>query len=488
MADKLLIALVALPLLGALWAALQPRRGALVGTLVSLALAVVALQATVLVAGDGTIRHVIGGWQSGLGIALRMDALAAPFIVLNAVVALAGSVYASRYFPAHRATYFWPQWLMLLTALNALVLADDLFNIYVALELLGLSAVGLAAMGHGSRALSAALRYLAVGLVASMLYLAGVALMYFSHGTLDIPSLSALVAADAGTGNEQAQASGQGLALALISAGLMMKAALFPLHFWLPPAHGSAPAPVSAVLSALVVKAAWYLMLRLWLELFEPVIGENAARWLAVLAAAGVLWGSWQALRAPRLKLVAAYSSIAQLGYLFLAIPLLLALPAGGERQALLAAVVVFAQGHGLAKAALFLAAGVIQQRAGHDDIARLGGTVQCLPATAFTLGLAGAALIGLPPSGAFLGKWFLLDSAIGSGQGWIALVILAGSLLAGAYVFRFISHAFGHKASPGKAITLAREEWPALLLALGATVLLGLGAAPVWTLLETPS
>ncbi len=115
-----------------------------------------------------------------------------------------------------------------------------------------------------------------------------------------------------------------------MSAGLLIKSALFPLHFWLPPAHANAPAPVSAALSALVVKAAFYLMLRLWLDLFQPAVDarRRPGCW-GCSAPAAVLWGSWNALRAQRLKLLAAYSTVAQLGYLFLFFPLLAALPAG---------------------------------------------------------------------------------------------------------------------------------------------------------------
>ncbi len=138
-----------------------------------------------------------------------------------------------------------------------------------------------------------------------------------------------------------------------------------------------------------------------------------------------MLWGSWNALRVERLKLLAAYSTVAQLGYLFLFFPLLSALPAGVARETAFGALVLLAITHGFAKSALFLAAGVILQRAGHDRIAELGGRPSALPVTTFTLALAGMALIGLPPSGSFLAKWQLLvrchrrrPVALGAGGG----------------------------------------------------------------------
>jgi len=258
------------------------------------------------------------------------------------------------------------------------------------------------------------------------------------------------------------------------------------LHFWLPPAHASAPAPVSAVLSALVVKAAFYLLLRLWLDVFPAVVTAQAAAVLGMLGAGAILWGSWRALHAERLKVLAAYSTVAQLGYLFLFFPLLQALPSDASRDLALGGLVILALTHGFAKAGLFLAIGVVQQRSGHDTIRDLDGTAQRLPATTFAIALAGVALIGLPPSGAFLGKWQLLAGAFAAGQWLWILVIVIGSLLAAAYVFRVLGHAFGHGPYPSVAVAVAREEWPALMLTALAAVVLGLAGAPVWSVLET--
>jgi len=420
----------------------------------------------------GEVTQALGGWEPGLGIALHADGLSASLLLMTSLVVLAGGVYAGRYFAAaEQGERFWPLWLLMVTALNALFLSGDLFNLYVTLELLGLSAVALAALGGKREALQAALRYLMLGLLGSMAFLAGVTLMYAGYGVLDMAELSALVRPERVTW----------VALALMSAGLLLKSALFPLHFWLPPAHASAPAPVSAALSALVVKAAFYLVLRLWLDLFQPVL-TPAASWMAgLLGAFAVLWGSWSALRAQRLKLMAAYSTVAQLGYLFMFLPLLAALPPGPGRDAAFGALVLLALTHGFAKSALFLSAGVIQQHAGHDRIADLGGTARALPVTTFALALAGVALIGLPPSGSFLAKWQMISSAFAVGQGLWVPVVAGGSLLAAGYVFRLLGHAFSQGDRPGPALTQGRLEVPALLLSLVATAALGLGASHVW-------
>ncbi len=424
---------------------------------------------------QGPVRYLVGGWETGLGIALHVDGLSALLLMMSALVVMAGSIYASAYFKkSTERAHFWPLWLLLWTALNALLLSGDLFNLYVTLELLGLTAVALTAMGASKAAVEAALRYLMAGLLGSMMFLAGVSLIYAGYGTLELSVLTQSVAPE-----PVAWA-----ALALMTAGLLLKTALFPLHFWLPPAHGSAPAPVSAVLSALVVKVAFYLVLRLWHDVFADLVTPMAANLLGLLGGAAVLWGSWSALRAARLKLLAAYSTVAQLGYLFLFFPLLFAIPPGAARDAALGGLVILALTHGFAKAGLFLAIGIVQQRCGNDNIEQLDGTVQFLPATTFAIALGGVALIGLPPSGAFLGKWQLLAGSVATGQWLWVLITLTGSLLAAAYVFRLLGHAFGQGRYPQRPVTVAREEWPALLLTAVAAIGLGLGGMPVWNLL----
>ena len=318
------------------------------------------------------------------------------------------------------------------------------------------------------------MRYLLAALLGSLLYLLGVALLYHSYGTLDIALLATRVEASPALW----------AALGLISAGLALKTALFPLHFWLPPAHASAPAPVSALLSALVVKASLYILLRLWLSVFSALAGaENVAAMFGILGAAAVIWGSLQALRQSRLKLMVAYSTVAQLGYMFMVFPL--AAGAGlivGASAWNATAYLMFS--HALAKAAMFLAAGNLLRFGEHDRIADLDRVAQRLPITVAAFGIAGVSIIGLPPSGGFIGKWLLLEAALGQGRWDLAVVMILGSLLAAAYIFKVVGHAFT-QASVAHAPreVHACMEWAALLLAIAA-LLLGFVATPVLALL----
>ncbi len=484
MMDSLVVAILA-PLLGAVVVTLWPTQAQRLGLAAAVLAAAAGLTVTAEVWTNGVLRSELGGWGVPLAIALQADGLSAALLGMTSLVALSVSLYAVGDFRSSAdgeptaddatARHFWPLWLLLWSALNALFLAGDLFNLYVTLELLGLSAAALGALTGSREAVEANLRYLLVGLLGSLIYLLGVALIYTAYGVLDIGLLAEII-----TPGPVAST-----AMALMLGGLMLKAALFPLHFWLPPAHANAPAPVSAVLSALVVKAAFYLVLRLWLDLYGPITPLSAANLLGLLGAAAVLWGSWRALRAERLKVLAAYSTVAQMGYLFIGFPLIAAAAPGPARDNLIAAVVLLALTHGFAKAGFFLAAGMVKKTAGHDRIDDLGGAAQALPAATFTIGLAGVALIGLPPSGTFVAKWIMLEQSLILGLWWWVPVMMVGTLLAVGYVFRVLSRAFNREPTPYRFVSDARAEVPALLLGALAAAALGLAAQPLWTLLH---
>ena len=456
-------ALILLPLSGGVACFLLPASARTLGllTVALVGLAVMGLGWQLL--GQGVYEHAVGGWDAPLGIELAADGLSLLMLAMTALVGFGVSLYATGYFEPAQSSRFWPLWLLLLCALNALFLSGDLFNLYITLELVGLAAVALTALQGGRDALIGAMRYLLATLLGSLLYLLGVALLYHGFGTVDLALLSERV-----TPSPVAWA-----VLGLICAGLLLKTALFPLHFWLPPAHASAPAPVSAVLSALVLKAAFYILLRLWLAIFAD-ISEGVTALFGLLGTGAILWGSLQALRQTRLKLLVAYSTVAQIGYLFLAYPL-----ASGMGVTAWSAMAYLAFSHALAKAAMFLAAGNMIYFGGHDRIADLDRVVQRLPLTAGAFALAGVSIIGLPPSGGFNGKWLLLQAALTQGRWDLVGVILLGGLLAAAYIFRVMGNTFTQAPGSHDPVSVpARMQWAAMLMAAGA-VLVGFLASP---------
>lgn len=472
-----LVLTLTLPLLGAIVSVAAPRRAEVLVRTATLIMVGLAVALTAHVALSGPVVIAIGQWMPPLGIELMADGPAVLFLLVNALVMAAVVLFSlkphGQLGSDSRLVYtFRPLLLLLWGALNAIFVSRDLFNLYVGLELASLAAVALVGIERKRDSLNAALRYLLFALTGSLFYLLGVVLIYAAHGTLDI----GLLAGQLGTYPTDA------LAIGAMTAGLAAKAALFPFHVWLPPAHAGAPAPASAVLSALVPKASFYITLRLWFEAAPGAANEIAVNVIGSLGALAVIYGSVMALRQPRLKLVIAYSTVAQIGYLFIIFPLALGAAAEASESVADAAwngTLFQALSHALAKAAMFLCAGLILEAAGHDRIDRLAGLVQVLPMTLFAFGLAAITLMGLPPSGGFMAKYLLVSASLEGGVPVWGLVVLSGGLLTTAYLYRPMAAAFRRSDPASAAVFQPVERWrQALPLGL-AIASLALGILP---------
>lgn len=327
-------------------------------------------------------------------------------------------------------------------------------GLYVTLELLALSAVALVALA-GRKSWRPALNYLLLSLAGSMLYLLGVALLYGRYGVLDVMLLAELTTDDRLTR----------LAMVTMTLGLMLKGALWPLHLWLPAAHAGAPTAVSALLSSVVVKGPLFILWLLWVEMAPAELHRGAGLVMALAGVLALLCGGWQSLRAPHLKVVVAYSTVAQLGYALLALGLLLF----WDVPRLYVALWLFVLAHGLAKVSMFLAAGEMQETFGSRQVHAVTGASQTMPLAMFAFAVAGGSLIGLPPSGGFLAKWELLLPVVQQPERWPwLLAILAGTLMSAAYVFRVVVVAFDRAHPNNPAYQVDRwAQWLALVPAL---------------------
>src|SRR5262245_51902497 len=418
----LLVLSVVVPVVGILLAFATGGRRAERIALATMPLGLV-IAAAILVAlrrADAPLVYLLGGWAPPLGLALRADGLSAVMMAITAIVIGAVGVFARADFgtphgsvEARAPFAFWILLLAVWGALNTVFVGGDLFTLYVALELLTFAAVPLVCLDGRAETLQAALRYLIFALLGSVLYLAGTALLYGAYGTLDIVLLSARVSPNDATL----------VAASLMTVGLLAKTALVPLHLWLPPAHAGAPPAASAVLSGLVVKGSFFIVVRLWFDVMPGLPGPAAAQLIGALGAVAILLGSVVALRQERLKLLIAYSTLAQIGYLFLMFPL--ALDAGmtnGESSGALAGGMLQAMSHATAKAAMFMSAGLIYAVLGHDRITELRGVGRAQPLSVLAFALGGLALVGMPPSGAGLAKALLLQAAADLEQWWWAI------------------------------------------------------------------
>jgi multicomponent Na+:H+ antiporter subunit D len=468
---------------------LAPLAGAVLGYLLeehmrrflagSVALTVVA--STTLLAAtlwtQGPIVYHLGGWAPPLGIGLHVDGFSIFMLSMTAIVGCFITFFGVAYYGPNNPEavspseqrLFWPLWLSLWAALNALFVAADIFNTYVLFELMGLAAIAMITLAGKPEALIAAMRYLIAAFLGSLSFLFGVALLYAEHGTLDSSLLG-----DAVQGTPASLA-----AFALMVAGLMLKTAIFPLHFWLPPAHANASPPVSAILSALVIKGSFFVLVRLWFGVFANAGLAGVGQLLGTLGCIAILWGSFEAIRQRRLKLLIAHSTVAQVGYLFLLFPLTSILHNSGEQvhaawlNEASAGVLYQVVSHALAKSAMFLAAGIIISAYGTDQLPVIGGLSRALPLTSFALALAGMSLTGLPPSGGFAAKFLIMKAALLSGQWWWVPVIVLGGLMTAGYVALILRYVFQVADSPPARRPVPRSmEIIALMLAVLSVVI----------------
>ncbi len=378
---------------------------------------------------DGTTgASVAGGWSletnAGVsflpGIALVYDGLSALFLLLVALVSAAVVLFGLRYMDAYDGRPLYYALLSLLIAgMNGAVLAGDVFNLYVFIEVASIASYALVAFGTGGREIEAAFKYLMLGAVASSSILLGIGLLYASTGLLNMADLGGAI--NAGQVPETTL-----LAVAtLFLAGLGLKAAMMPFHAWLPDAHPSAPAPISAMLSGLLIKTLGiYALVRVLYVVIgmDGALGAPLQTLLLVLGCVSMVGGVLLALGQTDLKRLLAYSSISQMGFVLVAL--------GTNTWLGVAAGIYHALNHALFKSALFLSAGSLERITGTRDISRMGGIARIAPAT--TVGAVGASLsiAGVPPFNGFWSKLLILIALFSAGLPVVGAIAAATAVL----------------------------------------------------------
>jgi len=385
------------------------------------------------VVAEGPLHYHLGGWPPPWGIEFRVDALGALMQLMITVVTLLVGIYSKRSVlrevPAKEVP-FYSVYLLLVAGLIGLVSTADMFNAYVFLEITSLTSYALVSIGSGAAVVSA-FRYVILGTVGAAFYLLAVGYLYSATGTLNMADLAARLPA-----LYESRAVLVGFAFLVI--GMSIKMALFPMHTWLPGAYSHAPSAVSALIAATTTKAAAYLLIRVMFFVFEPRFAIEVIPVTTVLGWTGalaMLLGSAMALAQSDLKRMLAYSSVAQMGYIVLGIGL--ANPAG-YTGALLHLV-----NHAFMKGGLFFVAGAIVYRTGLRQIHELGGLSRQMPVTAFVFTACAFAMIGIPPTGGFFSKFYLMLGAIEAGNWVFVGVIVLSSLLALAYLVNVLRYMY---------------------------------------------
>jgi multicomponent Na+:H+ antiporter subunit D len=460
MTDSVLALLIAVPILASVGPGLLSIRASGTGWSVAAAAALVevglagVLVRSVLSAPDGRITHAVGGYQPPYGIELVGDGLSTPVVVLIAIVALGVLAYARTAGP--RRNSFYSAYLLLVGGLMGVTVTGDLFNMFVFLEITGLATYALVAADRSGQSAIAALNYLLLGTIGASLFLIGVGYAFIATGTLNMADLSERLA---GLYTSRVVLASFGF----IVVGLALKAAIFPLHTWQPDAYSYSPDTVTAFISALASTVAAYAIGRVILTVYTVAFLEAvplARVAVLALAAGSVLAGSALAAVRTEVKRMFAYSSVSQFGLVVLGFAL-------ATPDAVLGAVVHLV-GHGLIKGGLFAAAGILAARHGArtvDDYARLGYRS---PVVAGALGVLGLALVGVPPSIGFLGKWYVGVGAV-RGRTWpVALVVFLSTLLTLAYVARLLERLYfappgaaAGDSAPASAAVADGGDWP---------------------------
>ena len=413
----------------------------LLATAVSWAALAIAIALAARVADAGTISYALGNWAPPWGIEYRVDALNAFVLVLvsftGAVVMPYARVSIAAELPREQEYLFFALYCLCLAGLLGITITGDVFNLFVFLEISSLSTYVLIALGRQRKALVAAYQYLVMGTIGATFYVIGIGLLYLMTGTLNLADLAERLPAVKEVRPVLA-------ALAFITVGIGLKLALFPLHQWLPNAYAYAPSLVTAFLAATATKVSVYVLVRFYFTVFgasyvlrELPLGDL----LLALSIIAVFTMSLVAVFQTDLKRMFAYSSVAQIGYITLGISLA---NAPGLTGALAHLV-----NHGVTKCALFLLAGGIALRAGGTSFACLSGLAKRMPLTSFGIVIAGLSLIGIPGTAGFTTKWYLVLAALDRGYWWLAALIVASSLIAVAYVWRFVEAAYLQPPGP---------------------------------------
>lgn len=461
--EHLQIGVIALPLMAAPLIALLGRSkfAPALTLLVTVLTAMMSWWLLWQVLADGPLRYRLGNWPAPWGIEYRLDIFAAIVQTLVASVAavmspsllrlLALDVPASRLAPALAA------FLLLLSGLLGIVATGDAFNVFVFLEISSLSTYALIALGRRRAALLASFRYLIVGTVGATFFLTGVGLLYVMTGTLNMDDLAVRLPALSESASVQT-------ALAFIALGLAIKAAVFPLHFWLPSAYAEAPSAIGAFLAATATKVALYVLARFLFGVFplaDMPIGDLLLSLLQALAVIAMLVGSALAINQQDLRRLLAYSSVAQIGYITLGISL--ATVAG------LSAATIHTVNHALMKAALFMAVGAMALQTGSATLDALRGLGHRMPITSACLLIAGFSLVGVPLTAGFISKWWLI-SALLENQDWIWIAaVLASSVMSVIYFWKIVETLYARGTDPVVRCEPSPMLWlPLALFALG--------------------
>ncbi|HYN99042.1 MAG TPA: Na+/H+ antiporter subunit D [Actinomycetota bacterium] len=412
----LLPAPILLPLLGAAisMGLFRSRRGQrFVGLTALVAATIASIAILVEVEGRGPQSVQAGGWPAPLGITLVADLFSAMLLVIGWLMVLAVMVFAvSQGESEKNQPAFHPVYLVLSAGISASFLTGDLFNLFVAFEMMLAASYVLLTLGGTARQIRSGMTYVVISLIASVLFVVSVALIYAATGTVNMADLA---------GKMADLPEGLRLAFSLLLLVVFgIKAALFPLFSWLPDSYPTAPTPVTAVFAGLLTKVGIYAIIRTQTLMF-PTDGE-ASTVILVIAALTMAVGVFGAIAQDDVKRILSFHIVSQIGYMVFGLGLF--------TLAGVAGAVLYIVHHIVVKTSLFLAAGLIERAGGESKLSRLGGMVHQTPVIAVLFLLPALSLAGIPPFSGFVAKLGLVQAGVAQQEWALVAVSLAVSAL----------------------------------------------------------
>lgn len=437
-----------------------------------------AFHLLVNVLGYGTLNYSLGNWPATIGIQYMATRLNCYILMvlcgINFMLVPSAQGLVEAEIPPGKISLFYSCYLLCLSGLFGMVISNDIFNIYIFLEISSLAAYALVACGKTPSAPAAAFNYLVIGTLGGIFFLFGIAFIFATAGTLNINDLSTTIAASPVSKITVA-------ALVFMLTGLFIKAAVFPFNSWLPRVYSNAPSYISAFLASVSTKVPLFIILRIIYEVFGPKLAFaqlHLNNLLIILALTGIIYGSVAAFMQQNISRMLAFSSITNISYILLGFAL-------NNTIALTASLFLFLS-HGLAKSGFFLIAGATRIRTADYTATGFNGLAKTSPVTAACLVIFSLSLIGIPLTPGFSGKWYLITSALELQSYWqqalVIFTIIASSAVTALYTWRLIEAAY-FKPAPEKS-SFFLPDFSLVVISL-ALIIAGIAATPLLQYLQ---
>ena len=459
-----------IPLAGAFIIPLLEKRikpfGSLMTVLTTFSLAGLSVFALLAVSTQKALVYNVGGWPAPFGISMVVDGLAAFMLVTVNLIAFLVAVFSINYIKKYTDTWkFYTLFILMLAGMNGVIIAGDLFNLYIFLEVSAIAGYSLVAFGTKAEELEASFRYAVMGAVASSFILIGIAVLYSYTSTLNMAGMALSIAAK-GRSNVVPFVS------VLFLMGFGLKGAIVPFHAWLPDAHTSAPTPISAMLSGVLIKVLGvYSLLRIFFNVLG--VSDKILAIFMFLGAVSIMVGVLLAVGQWDFKRLLAYHSISQVGYIMLGVGL-------GSPVGIFGGLFHLFN-HSIFKSLLFLNSGAVDYSIGTRDLKEMGGLSEKMPVTANTSLIASMSIAGIPPLNGFFSKLIIILACIQANRIGYAFWAVVGSILTLASFMKVQRYAFSgalnEKWKNVKEVPLTMKTAMIILAAICVTA--GLFATP---------